>query len=127
MSLRYEQEAIDQALKTADDYGYLKEPQELAERLAEALHLRGRGFRKIEFELRKKGLPDVAIDHERELQKGRELLDKLVKSRDDLNFAAKQKAMRSLASRGFLMDTIRQVTDEKFWYSKKFFRLLWKK
>ena len=114
MSQRYEQAAIDEAIKMADEYGYLKEPAELAERLAEALHLKCKGFRKIQFELQKKGLPSVEVDPDRELEKGRELLDKLLKSGDDLSFEAKQKAMRSLASRGFLMDTIRQVTDEKF-------------
>lgn len=114
MSQRYEQTAIDHAIQMADEYGYLKEPTELAQRLAEAMHTRCKGYRKIQFELEKKGLPAVDVDPERELQKGRELLDKLFKTRDDLSFEAKQKAMRSLASRGFLMDTIRQVTDEKF-------------
>ena len=114
MSLRFEQEAIDKAIEMADEYGYLKDPQEIAERVAEAQHLRCRGFRKIEFELKKKALPDVEMDPERELEKARELLDKLIRKHDDTSFETKQKCMRSLASRGFLMDTIRQVTDEKF-------------
>jgi regulatory protein len=114
LSQRFESAAIDSAIQKADEYGYLKDPQEISERLAEALHFRNRGYKKIEFELQKKGLPPVEVDLEREAEKARELLDKLIKKSDDLDFKAKQKAMRSLASRGFLMDTIRQVTDEKF-------------
>ena len=98
----------------AEECGYIKPPEELAERFAEALHERGRGHRRILYELQKKGLPPVDKDPERELEKGRQQLDKLLMKSDDQSFQAKQKAMRSLANRGFEMDTIRQVMDEKF-------------
>ena len=114
LAQRFEPTAVDEAIQKADEYGYLKDPSEIAQRLAESLHRRGRGHLKILHELHKKGLPEIELDAERENEKARDHLDKLIKSGDDLSFEAKQKAMRFLANRGFLMDTIRQVIDEKF-------------
>lgn len=115
----YEQEAIDRALEKADSQKYLKEPADLSVQVMRSMHRRQRGHLKIAHELQKKGLPALEPDREMELEKARQLLEKLIqKDIDDIpsdeRMKLKQKAFRFLQNRGFDFETIRQSVDEKF-------------
>ena len=107
---RYEGPAIQSAISKAKEYGYIRSPEELTERFAEALHRRGRGILKIQFEIQKKGLPPLLdVDEDREVLKAHAHVDKIKGLGEDLDFEAQQKIMRYLNNRGFTTDTIKKV------------------
>lgn len=113
LRIRYSKEAIEDALRRAEQYGYLKDPATLAQNLVESLHRKGKSAIYIRHQLQKRGLPQVSRDEEREFEKA---LDHL-RSRFDINelknLSEKQKAFRMLKQRGFDSATIRKVLNEK--------------
>ena len=70
------------------------------------LHRRGKGLRTVNQTLKNKGLPPVARDADKELEKARALLVKKFRNQTKLDLKDRQKAYRMLASRGFDFDTI---------------------
>lgn len=102
----YTAEAVDVALAKAEEQKWLKNPEELSQIMGGWLHRRGKGLRTVNQTLKEKGLPPVARDADKELEKARSLLMKKFRNQTKLDFKDKQKAYRMLASRGFDHDTI---------------------
>ena len=114
----YEKETIEEAIKKADEYNYLKPEDELSKQFARYLHQKNKGHHKIRFELQKKGLPEVEMNPDLELDKARYLLEKLL-PQDEASIKAnymrlKQKAQRHLQAKGFDFETIRLALNERF-------------
>jgi regulatory protein len=106
----YTPEAVDIAVQKAADAGYLKDPQDLRQQLANSLHRKNRGYRKIQFELKKRGLPtNLDFDPEIELAKALRHVDKVHAIGDDLTMPRRMKIQRLLMNRGFSGDTINAV------------------
>ncbi len=102
----YTAEAVDVAIVKAEEQKWLKAPEELSQIMGGWLHRRGKGLRTVNQTLKNKGLPPVARDADKELEKARALLVKKFRNQTKLDFKDKQKAYRMLASRGFDHDTI---------------------
>lgn len=102
----YTAEAVDIAVAKAEEQKWLKNPEELSQIMGGWLHRRGKGLRTVNQKLKEKGLPPVARDADKELEKARALLVKKFRNQAKLDFKDKQKAYRMLASRGFDHDTI---------------------
>ncbi|MEZ4872900.1 MAG: regulatory protein RecX [Bdellovibrionales bacterium] len=109
LSRRFTRSAIDQALEIAEERSWLKTPEELSARVAETLHLRGKGFRYIQNYLREKGLPPIDRDDDREKQKAESALIAKYGDFEALSYDEKQKAYRFLASRGYDLEIIKSV------------------
>jgi len=112
MSRRHTDDAINGAIAKANEYGYLKTPEELARRLAKALAQKGRGQSRIRYVLKKRGLPTIKFNPEDEMLRAQQVVDKLGLFRDDLNLQDKQKLMRKLYQRGFTPETIRHLLEK---------------
>ena len=106
LARRFSQEDIDEAIEQAHAGKWLADPEELAQRYSESLHQKEKGALKIQSELRKKGLPSVEMDSERELEKAESILSKICGIPHKLDQKEKAKAYRRLHSRGFTQDII---------------------
>ena len=106
---RFTADAIRKALEEAKERRWLKEPEELAELVAERLHLKGKGYRYIQKYLQDKGLPPVDRTPDREKEKAHELLSVKFGDYQSLSYEERQKAFRFLSSRGYHLDTIRSL------------------
>lgn len=106
-------EAIDEAIEFAKDNRWLGEPIDLAHKMADLLHRRHKGIHYINNYLREKGLPNVDVDRELELEKALTIVKN--KYDEDYDFSREDKARigRLLASRGFDSETVRKVIYEK--------------
>jgi SOS response regulatory protein OraA/RecX len=113
LSKYYEPEDVAAALTRARDEKWLRPPNELAKAIGEYLHRRGKGALQIQMELKKRGLPEVEIDTDREAEKAKKLLYKifprLENSTEKLSYADKSKAYRRLSYRGFSADVISNI------------------
>lgn len=104
---------VEEAIDFAKDSGFIGNPEELAERMADTLHRRHKGIHYINNYLREKGLPPVSADRELELEKALHVVKN--KYAEDYEFSREEKARagRFLASRGFDSETVRKVLYEK--------------
>ena len=100
---------IDGAIATAKESGWMSPPEELAERVYLRLNEKGKGALYIQRYLAEKGLPDVHIDEDIELEKGRKLIEPLIERGED-----REKQQRYLTNRGYAPKTIRKVLHEKY-------------
>jgi regulatory protein len=102
LSLRFSSEEIDKAIEFAKQKKWLASTDDellvFSLKVAEALHRKKKGINYINNYLKKKGLPPIKKDSERELEKARSLLG--------LKKLQLQKAQRFLSSRGFDFETI---------------------
>lgn len=96
-----------EALKKAHERKWLKDPAELAIGYSEVLHRKGKGHVAMNLALKKRGLPAVDRNGEREIEKAEALLAKKFPRKAKLTLAERQKAYRFLAYRGFDSDAIR--------------------
>lgn len=102
----YTDEAVEFAIQKAENLNYIKESDFLAKQFGEALHRKEKGIFYINQSLKKKGLPPLAADPERELAKCLELLRKKYGESTPLSAPIRVKAFRYLTSRGFDSETI---------------------
>ncbi len=109
----YSQEDIDAAISYVISHGWLKPPEELAEKVAGQLDRKLKSHLYISQYLRQKGLPDVPKDAENEKEKAGTLLMGKFSPEELGDFESKQRAGRWLASRGFDSSTIRRVLYEE--------------
>jgi regulatory protein len=118
LSRWYTDDAVKAALQKAEEYRWLKAPEDLARNYSEVLHRKGKGHSALVRELKKRGLPAVDRNSEREVEKARALLAKKFPRKAKLDIKERQKAYRLLAYRGFDSDTIRAAMsalgDESF-------------
>jgi len=105
--------SVEEAVARARRNRWLAEPEILAQRLSESLHLKGRGHNYIKNYLRKRGLPQIPLDFDREVEKGRQLLQTKFGKVDTFTYSEKPKVYRFLRNRGFDERTIWHVIYEK--------------
>lgn len=96
-----------EALSRARERNWLKDPVELAKNYTEILHRKGKGHLAVHRALKKRGLPAIDRNGEREIEKAKALLAKKFPSKAKLTLAERQKAYRYLAYRGFDSEAIR--------------------
>ena len=106
-------DAVEEAIAFARDNNWLGDPTDLAYKMADMLHRRNKGIVYINHYLREKGLPDVDVDKDLELEKALSIVKN--KYDEDYKFSREDKARvgRMLASRGFDSETVRKVIYEK--------------
>ena len=102
-------EEVQDAIVRAKDYGWLANEDELSVRVCEELHRKRKGFFFIQKFLKEKGLPEVQMDSEVELEKARALIETLRRR----GATDRQTLGRKLQARGFQIDIIREVLNEK--------------
>lgn len=105
-------EAIEKAIEFVKEKKWLGDPQKLAEQMSNMLHRRNKGSRYIQNYLKEKGLPDVSVNEDLELQKAKELISKKFKS-NDRSKSTLMKMSRFLQSRGFNGNIISKVIFSK--------------
>jgi regulatory protein len=111
--------AIDEAIEFAKLNGWMGNPENIAEKMAGALHRRGKGIKYINNYLKTRGLPEVHGDRDLELEKALALVKNKYSHFDlsSLPYEEKKKEQarvaRYLASRGFDSEIVRKVIYEK--------------
>lgn len=109
LSRRFEKDIVEAALAEAREMKWLLPPEELAEKVKEALGRRNKGSRYIQQYLKKKGLPAVRFDDEEEYMRCLQLLESRFGPSADLDWQEKQKVFRFLTQRGFSSTAIRSA------------------
>ncbi len=113
----FDESIAEKAIETAKEKKWILPPQELAEMAAKSWQRSHKSAEYIAEQLRRKGLPQVEIDPENEIQKIKDLLQKKFRLAiaDDtrLTFDQHRKAYQYLANRGFSDDLIRKVIHEQ--------------
>ncbi|MCB0389790.1 MAG: RecX family transcriptional regulator [Bdellovibrionales bacterium] len=112
MAGRYSQESLEQAMNIALEKGWLKSPEELAQKLTDSLHRKLKGHLYIQNYLKNLDLPATQMDEEKEQEKCLTLLDNRFVNWQDYKYEEKQKPTRFLQSRGFTLSTIKKVLYE---------------
>lgn len=111
----YDAADVTIAVNKARDERWLRPAEELARSITESLHRRGRGHRRIDLELKKRGLPKSEYSEDRELEKAKIILNKIVSRTKStpLDYESKAKlkarAFRLLSYRGFRPDVITKL------------------
>lgn len=110
---RYTEGAIDRALSEAQNRGWLRAKEELAQLWTEQLGRRRRSHRYIRQFLQHRGLDGTPRDQEAEIAKCQSLLETKFHKTANFSPEEKTKAYRFLSYRGFDNDIIRRVIYEK--------------
>jgi regulatory protein len=106
-------DAIEEAIAFAKKNNWLQDPAELSVQTAEQLHRRGKGILYINQYLGQKGLPDVDVDQELELEKALSIVKNKYVENYEFSETEKAKVARLLTSRGFDSETVGKVIYEK--------------
>jgi len=114
LSKNFSQSIVNATLSKAIDHGLITSPQELAEKTAQMLHGKKKGYYYIKNYLRKKGLPEVKREEEIEFDKAYAIVNNHFSEGEPLTHEQKQKAIRLLNNRGFDSETIKKVIYENF-------------
>lgn len=109
----FEIPAIVWAMTEAKDRGWLADPHELAEKVAESLHRKGKGHLYINRYLHGKGLPSVDKNTERELDKARQIAQYKLHKQSGFSYEEKGRLARWLGSRGYDNETVRALIYEE--------------
>jgi regulatory protein len=105
----YAADDITDAIRIAQESGWMPPAEEIAERVAVELGRKKKGHRFINQFLRNKGLPPVAKDVDAEVEKALAIVHAKMKSDGPFDRTEQMKIRRLLANRGFDDDTIRRV------------------
>jgi SOS response regulatory protein OraA/RecX len=109
-------EEVDMALELAHRHRLIEPENELAARLVQQLHERGKGMRYILNQLARRGLPPITTDPTQEVEKARRLVQKKFPEGpvEDIKLKTKLriKIQRFLAGRGFERDIVEEVVNE---------------
>ena len=103
--------AVESAIAQADEYNYLRDPNELSALYTEQLDRRFKSHQEITAKLLSKGLPLSTKSDEKEVHKCVELLKKR-SNLIEIDSVQKNKLMASLARKGFSYDHIKRAFDE---------------
>ena len=110
---KFDPDDIEAALQYGQERGWVPKADEskaqLSESLAESLHLRLKGIDFINEHLAQKGLPPIAPDPSRELEKARKLLENRFPDTEGMDHQSRSRASRLLASRGFDLELIQSL------------------
>ncbi len=101
MSRRFTKEIIQEAISEAQERGWFKKPEELAEMVSASLFRRGKGPLYINGYLRKKGLPTLSFENDYLLSQCQELLELKYPHWTEMSYEERQKPIRFLLRRGF--------------------------
>lgn len=113
---KFTPDIIHKAINWARDHQYLRSPEELSQILTDQLLRRGKGRHYIYQYLKKRGLPSPSlekIDKDTELRKALEFARQKTKGKSDLDRAAREKLGRQLVTRGFPLEVVRTILNEK--------------
>jgi len=116
LAKKFEPQEIEEAILEAKERKWLAAPEDLAERVTNALHRKKKGRLYIQRYLKEKGLPAHPLEDEQELEKAHELLERKfgeLNSKLLSNPSDRQKIYRYLAYRGFTDETIRLAMNQK--------------
>ncbi|MES2964546.1 MAG: regulatory protein RecX [Bdellovibrionota bacterium] len=100
---------IIDAIRNAQDNGWMPPAEEIAERVAIELGRKRKGHRFINQFLRNKGLPPVSKDADGEIEKARAIVFSKLRKEGPFDATERAKIYRLLTNRGFEDDTIRRV------------------
>ncbi len=113
MSESFEPEEIDAAIEYGKNQGWIASDEvgqaALAAKTAELLHRKLKGAQYINQYLEEKGLPPIAVDFQRELEKARKLLENKYPDLASADDDDRAKAGRFLASRGFEIGVVEDL------------------
>ena len=109
----YDPPAIEAAMAKARDHGYLRAPQELAEKAVRALLRRKKSAGYIQRFLKTRGLPTSEIAADQEAENARAYVERRFGPAAELSFDQKKKAAMALKTRGFSTNVIKTVLYEK--------------
>ncbi|MCB0393447.1 MAG: regulatory protein RecX [Bdellovibrionales bacterium] len=104
---------VNRAIESAHENGWLLPPEELATKVAESLHRKGKGRNYISRYLSLKGLPGVTWNEEVEVEKGREIIEKKIGHSPPYTMDERKKAFRLLMNRGYESAVARKVCHEE--------------
>jgi regulatory protein len=110
---KFSEEEIEGGMGLAEEYNLIIEPEKLAENLCGQLHRKNKGILYINQYLKSKGLPAVAADWDKELEKARDLAQKRFSKNPPYTIEEKQDIYRYLTNRGYADQTINRVINEK--------------
>lgn len=110
---KYPKNEVLEAIKSAEELGYILDPQKLAQKVATQLDRRLRGIIYINQYLTKKGLPKVQADWDLELEKAMKAAYKKLKANPPYDLKQKQIVFRYLKTQGFDGTIARKVTYTK--------------
>ncbi len=110
---KYNAQEVDRAIEAAHENRWLLPPEELAEKVAEQLHAKGKGKNYIRRYLSLKGLPGVGIEESRELEKGKDIVENKLGLKPPFDFDQKKKIFRYLVNRGYEKNIARKVSHEE--------------
>ena len=116
---KFSEDSIDKVIEFLDSYGFLDDKSYVRSFVSDKDQLSRWSKKKIAFMLKRKHIDDnlieefvSQIDQDREIEKASFFADK--KIRDDFSFENRQKVFRHLAGKGFEIDVINIVLDERF-------------
>ena len=116
---KFSEQVIDDIITYLDSYGFLDDEGYVKSYIRDKDEIARWSRGKIRYMLKGKHIDEnliedyiYLIDDARELEKARFFADK--KIRDDFSFENRTKVFRHLASKGFDIDIINQVLDERF-------------
>lgn len=116
---KFSNDVIDRVIEFLDSYGFLDDDAYVKSYITDKDEISRWSRNKISYMLKLKHVDDRLIeeyiglvDDERELEKAGFFADKKIK--DDYSFENRQKIFRHLAGKGFDIDIINRVLDERF-------------
>lgn len=116
---KFSEDSIDKVIEFLDSYGFLDDKSYVRSFVSDKDQLSMWSKKKIAFMLKRKHIDEnliedfiSQIDQDREIEKASFFADK--KIRDDYSFENRQKVFRHLAGKGFEIDVINIVLDERF-------------
>ncbi len=115
----FSEEVIEDIIKFLDSYGFLDDSAFVKNYITDKDEISKRSRGKIRYMLKSKHIDENIIedyigliDDRREIEKAGFFADKKIK--DDYSYENRAKVFRHLASKGFEIDIINQVLDERF-------------
>jgi len=105
----FDEEAVDQAIATAQAKSWIKPLDELSQNIYRQLNQKNQGILAINYKLQQKDLPLIKKEEQLEIKKAENSLAKKYQNKTSFNHEQKQKACRFLNQKGFDEETIYQV------------------
>ena len=110
----FAKQEVDFAIAWAYEKKWLKTPIELAQQWVEELHQKRKGWLYILHALKKKGLPEMSYDEEKEEEKCRWWIEKKFSNIKNPSLLEKQKVIRFLTNKGFSQSVSHKVFEDCF-------------
>ncbi len=112
MQKKYTSKEIQEGIAWAMEKNLIAEPSKVSEMMSSGLHRKNKGILYINQYLEAKGLPPIAADWDLEVEKAERFCKKQF-ANPPYTFEQKQDIYRVLSRRGFVDQTIQQVSNGK--------------